>query len=332
MIQSRAVVIEKAGDVDVLSIGERGVRDPGPGELRVQVQAAGLNRADVLQRRGLYPAPPGVPSDVPGLEYAGRVESIGEGVHGFAIGERVMGIVAGGAMCTHVVVHAREAIPVPVSLTIEQAAAIPEAFLTSWDALFAQADLRPGRTLLVHSVASGIGTAALQIARVVGATVVGTSRSQEKLDRCASELGLEHGIVVAKVGEPAFAREVESRTGRLADVVLDTVGASYLAENLRALADRGAIVVIGLLGGAQGALPMGMLLAKRARVIGTVLRARPLEEKAALARAFARDAIPLFERGALRPVLGAVMDMTAIREAHRAMEADATFGKIVLRW
>ncbi|MDQ3032988.1 MAG: NAD(P)H-quinone oxidoreductase [Myxococcota bacterium] len=328
---TRAVVIERPGEVDVLSLAEREVRAPGPGEILVRVEAAGLNRADVLQRRGRYPAPPGAPPDVPGLEYAGHVESIGAGVLDWQPRERVMGIVAGGGMSTHVVVHAREAMPVPACLSIEEAAAIPEVFLTAWDALFLQAGMRAGQVVLLHAAGSGIGTAAMQLARAVSATPVGTSRSASKLERCA-ELGLAHAIEVRASGEPEFAAELERRTGRLADVILDTVGAAYLAENVRALAPQGSIVVIGLLGGASATLALGGLLAKRARIQGTVLRARPLEQKAALAQTFAREALPLFESGVLRPVIGEVMPMHAIQDAHRAMETDATFGKIVMRW
>jgi NADPH2:quinone reductase len=328
---ARSVVIDGAGDVDVLSIRERAIRAPGHGEILVRVAAAGLNRADLLQRRGFYPAPPGAPHDVPGLEYAGHVEALGEGVLDWKVGDRVMGIVAGGGMSTHLTVHAREAIPVPSALSIEEAAAIPEVFLTAWDALFTQAGLRAGQLVLLHAAGSGVGTAAIQLARAVSAIPAGTSRTASKLERCA-ELGLAHAIEVPSGREPSFASELEAKAGRLADVVLDTVGAAYLSENVRALAPLGTVVVIGLLGGVSGSLPLAALLAKRARIVGTVLRARPLEEKAALARAFAREAIPLFERGVLRPVVSEVMEMSAVRDAHRAMEADATFGKIVLRW
>jgi len=318
-----------AGDPSVLAIEERAVRAPGPGEVRVKVAAAGLNRADVLQRRGGYAAPAGAPADVLGLEYAGTVEAVGEGVSSPAAGERVMGIVAGGGMCEHLVVHAREAVPVPGRLDLPQAAAIPEVFFTAWDALFEQADLRPGASLLVHAVGSGVGTAAIQIARAIGATSIGTSRSADKLARC-QELGLDHGIVVGS--EPAFAAEVEALSPGGADVILDAVGGAYLGENARCLAPRGTLVALGLLGGATGALPLGLLLRKRARIVGTVLRGRPLEEKIALARRFAREALPLFARGVLRPVIDQVLPMTEIAAAHRAMEEDRTFGKIVLTW
>lgn len=329
-VRARCVIYSGAGDASVITLGERDVRAPGPGEIRVRVAAAGLNRADVLQRKGFYPAPPGAPADVPGLEYAGHVEALGEGVSEWKTGDAVMGIVAGGGMSTHVVVHAREAIPVPAGLSIEEAAAIPEVFLTAWDALFAQAGMRAGQVVLLHAVGSGIGTAALQLARAVSAIAVGTSRTREKLER-ARALGLTHAIEVSR-GEAAFAAALDREVGRGADVILDAVGAAYLGENVRALAPRGMIVVIGLLGGTSGALPMGALLAKRARIVGTVLRARPLEEKAALARAFAAEAVPLFERGVLRPVVGEVVAMDRVGEAQGRMERDETFGKIVLTW
>lgn len=330
-IVARAVVIERPGEVEGLVLAERRVRAPGPGEIRVRVAAAGLNRADVLQRKGRYPAPPGVAADVPGLEYAGHVESVGPGVLDWREGDAVMGIVGGGAMCTHLVVHAREAMRVPAGMPLEEAAAIPEAFVTAWDAMVLQAGLRSGQLVLVHAAASGVGTAAIQIARALGAIPIGTSRSADKLARAAA-LGLEQGIVVARGAEPTFAMEVEARWGRGADLILDPVGAAYLAENVRALAERGTLVLIGLLGGAHGSLFLAPLLARRARLVGTVLRTRPLEEKALLAQRFAREIVPLFERGTLRPVVGASRPMSEIAEAHRAMERDETFGKIVLRW
>ncbi len=310
-------------------LGELEVREPGPGELSIEVAAAGLNRADTLQRRGVYPAPPGVPPDVPGLEYAGTVAAVGEGVTAFAPGDRVMGIVAGGGMATRLVTHEREAVGVPEGMSLTDAAAVPEAFLTAYDALFVQGELGMGQTVLLHSVGSGVGTAALQLALVAGARALGTSRTAEKIERCR-DLGLTDGVVV-EGGK--FASEVKERTaGRGADVVLDTVGAAYLAENVAALAHGGRMVVIGLMGGVKGELPLGVLLAKRALVRGTVLRSRPLEDKAALSQAFGRDVVPLFEAGRLRPVVDAVLPMKDVAEAHRRMEANETFGKIVLAW
>jgi putative PIG3 family NAD(P)H quinone oxidoreductase len=329
VIEARAVKIVGKGEADVLSLGTLPVADPGPGELRVQVVAAGLNRADLLQRRGFYPAPPGAPPDVPGLEYAGHVERIGEGVRDFAVGDAVMGVVAGGAMATHLVVHAREAMRAPTGMPLDEAAAIPEVFLTAYDALFAQADLALGELVLVHAVGSGVGTAALQLALIAGADVIGTSRTVDKLARCRA-LGLSEGVPVS---DKKFADAVHERSGgRGCDVIIDTIGAAYLAENVKALASRGRLVSVGMLGGATAELPLGPFMAKRARLIGTVLRSRPLEEKAALTQAFARQALPLFAAGRLKTVIDVVMPMSDVQAAHRRMESNETFGKIVLRW
>jgi NADPH2:quinone reductase len=328
-IEIRAVVIEGKGGVETLSIKTRSLRAPGPGEVLVEVAGASCNRADIIQRRGFYAAPPGAAADIPGLEYAGTVAQLGEGVQRWKVGDRVMGIVAGGGMASHVVVHEREAMPVPKNLSLSDAAAIPEVFLTAYDALFLQAGLKTGETMLVHAVGSGIGTAAVQLARAVSATSVGTSRTADKLERCA-KLGLDHGVVAA---DKVFAKAVIERTGgRGVDVILDTVGAGYLGENVQALAPRGRIIVIGLLAGATGELPLGALLAKRASITGSVLRSRPLEEKAALAQAATAALVPLFERGALVPVIDKVMPMTEIRAAHEHLESNASFGKIVLTW
>ncbi len=329
MIEARAVKIAGKGEVDVLSLGTLAVRDPGEGELRVKVAAAGLNRADLLQRRGFYPAPPGVPADVPGLEYSGTVEQVGPGVLGLSVGDAVMGIVSGGAMATHLVTHARETMKVPPGVSLVDAAAIPEVFLTAYDALFVQARLRLGQSVLVHSIGSGIGTAALQLASCAGAHVLGSSRTQDKLERCV-RLGLHDGVLVT---DKTFAATVAKLTQqRGCDVILDTVGGAYLAENVKALAPLGRLVVIGLMGGAAAELPLGLLLAKRAQVIGTVLRSRPLEEKATLSQQFARDVSPLFESGKLRPVIDAVLPMSEIRAAHERMERNDSFGKLVMAW
>jgi putative PIG3 family NAD(P)H quinone oxidoreductase len=331
MLQARAVIIEGRGEVDVLRIGTLAVREPGPGELLIEVAAAGLNRADTLQRRGFYPAPPGVPANVPGLEFAGTVAQLGPEVSGFAVGDRVMGIVGGGGMASHLLVHAREAIRVPEGMSLTDAAAIPEVFLTAYDALFAQAGLQMGQSVLLHSVGSGVGTAALQLARAISARALGTSRTQDKLERCR-ELGLAAADAIL-VSDKRFAAQVLERTGgRGVDVILDTVGAAYLAENVNVLSSRGTLIVIGLMGGASAELALGALLQKRLRLLGSVLRSRPLEEKAALAQAFTREVLPLLERGAVKPVLDCVLPMADIREAHRRIEQNDSFGKIVLSW
>ncbi len=328
---SRAVRITQPGGPEVLSLGEHQVRDPGPSEVLVQIAAAGLNRADCLQRRGVYPAPQGVVADVPGLEFSGTIEKLGSGTRDFKVGDEVMGICAGGSMSTHIVMHERELVRVPRGISLVDAAAIPEVFMTAYDALFLQANLSMGERVLIHAIGSGIGTAALQLALAVGALPIGTSRSQDKLDKVkAMGLGFTHGIVPDERG---FADAVKAETqGALADVVLDTVGAKYLNENLKAAAPGGRIVVIGLLGGVKAELPLGLLVAKRLSLRGSVLRSRPLEEKAALAQSFTRAVLPLFERGALKPVIASVMPMTEVREAHRRMEADEVLGKLVLAW
>ena len=329
MKRAKAVKIVGKGGPEVLQLGDLEVREPGAGELLVEVAAAGLNRADILQRRGFYPAPAGVPADVPGLEYAGRVAQVGEGVDDFRVGDPVMGIVGGGGMATHLCVHAREAIRAPQGMDLADAAALPEVFLTAYDALFVQAKVTLGEVVLIHAAVPTPLPAAVQLARGGGARPVGTSRSQSKLDRCR-ELGLEDGICVS---DGRFADALQQQTGgRLADVVLDTVGAAYLAENIKALATGGRMVVIGLLGGAKGELPLGALLPKRASLCGTVLRSRPLEDKAVLAQRVTRELLPLFERGALRPVVDSVMPMAEVQQAHQRMESNESFGKIVLTW
>ncbi len=302
----------------------------GTGEVLVEIAAAGLNRADCLQRRGFYPAPPGAPPDIPGLEFAGTVVERGAGAARFAIGERVMGIAGGGAMATHIAAHERTLVPVPAALDLERAAAVPEVFMTAYDALFLQAGLTVGDDVVIHAAGSGVGSAAVQLVARAGARSIGTSRDDSKLERCRA-LGMSEGILID--GEKRFADRVRAMTGGSgAAIILDCVGAAYLEENLRALATGGRLVVIGLLGGAGGTLPLGLLLSRRARLIGTVLRSRQLEEKAELAQKFTAHVLPLFADGRLVPVVEAVMPMSEVREAHRRMESNDTFGKIVLRW
>ncbi len=326
-----AVRFLRAGGPEVIAMGELEVRDPGPGEVQVEIAAAGVNRADILQRRGHYPAPAGAPADVPGLELAGHVVARGPGASLFEVGAAVMAIVAGGAMARRLTLHERELMPVPRGLDVVAAAAIPEAFLTAWDALVLQAGLAAGETALIHAAASGVGTAALQLVRAVGGRALGTTRQAAKLPALVAHgLAADDGIAVT---DGRFAGAVAARTGGAgAAVILDAVGAAYLEENLRALASRGRLVLIGTLGGATGPAPIGMLLGKRATVIGTVLRARPIEEKIALARLAAARLVPMFEAGLLAPVVDTVLPMTACAEAHAHMERDENVGKLVLRW
>jgi putative PIG3 family NAD(P)H quinone oxidoreductase len=325
----KAVVFAGKGGPEMVEVRE--VPDPAPqrGEVLVRVRAAALNRADLLQRRGLYPPPPGTREDVPGLELAGEVVKSGEGVTAWKPGDRVMAIASGEAQAELALVHERMLLPVPEGLTLEQAGAIPEAGITSHDALFTLGGLRPGWTVLVHAVGSGVSTAAVQIAKAAGATVIGTSRTADKLER-ARALGLDHGILVSR-DEPRFADEVRKITGRRGvPLVLDFVGAPYAAENVAALAPGGRIVVIGTMGGPKATLDLGALMRARGSVTGTVLRPRPLDEKVAATQAFGRDVLPLVASGRVKPVVDEVLPMARAREAHERMERNESFGKLVL--
>lgn len=327
----KAVVFGGKGGPEIIAL--RDLPDPVPvrGEVLVRVRAAALNRADLLQRRGLYPPPPGTREDVPGLELAGEVQAVGEGVTAWKAGDRVMCITAGEAQAELCLVHERMLLRIPDGLSFEDAGAIPEAGITSHDALFTLGGLRPGWTVLVHAVGSGVSTVAVQIAKAAGATVIGTSRTAEKLER-AKALGLDHGILVGKE-EPRFADEVKKLTGRRGcPVILDFVGGPYAAENLASLAPGGRIVVIGTMGGAKPTVDLSLLMRTRGSIVGTVLRPRPLEEKIAATQAFARDVLPLVARGEVKPVVDAVLPADRAREAHERMERNESFGKLVLRF
>ena len=327
--RARALLIKSPGGPEVLSLGEIELRSPGAGEVLVEVKAAGLNRADCLQRRGVYPAPPGVVPNVPGLEFAGVVAEVGPEVRRHKVGDRVMAISAGGAMASHILAHEGELLPVPAGLSFAAAAAIPEVFMTAYDALILQGRLALGGHALLHAVGSGVGTAAVQLTLAVGAIPIGTTRKADKLARLEA-LGLRHGIVAT---DAKFADQVRTLSGgKLANVVLDTVGAKYLAENIKATAPEGTIITIGLLGGVQAELPLGLLVAKRICLRGSVLRSRSLGEKLELARAFSASVLPLFESGALKPLVEDVMPMTDAQRAHARMESDELFGKLVLSW
>lgn len=326
----RAVVFTETGGPEVLKIEQRPLPEPGPGQIRVRVRASALNRADVLQRRGLYPAPEGFPADIPGLEYAGEVDALGAGAGLWAAGNRVMGIVGGGGHAEYLVVHEREAVRIPQNLPWEEAAAVPEVFMTAYDALIRQAGLRAGERVLVHAVGSGVGTAALQLARASGATVFGTSRTPAKLQRAREEWGLAHGL---DANPATLGDAVRGATdGAGVQVVLDLVGGAFFEAALDLLAEGGRIVVVGTMAGAEAAVDLGNLLRRRLRVFGTVLRSRPLEEKILLAREFSQNVLPLLTSGQVRPVIDRVMPFTEIAEAHRTLEANRNFGKVVLRW
>jgi putative PIG3 family NAD(P)H quinone oxidoreductase len=323
----RAIVIREPGGPEVLELREVPTPEPAPGEVRVRVRATAVNRADLLQRVGAYPAPPGSPADIPGLEIAGEVDAVGDGVVDRAPGDRVFGVVGGGGYAEHVVVHARALARMPTGMAFAEAAAIPEAFVTAWDAIVEQAGLSAGESLLVHAAGSGVGTAAAQIARAVGARVIGTARTAKKMER-ARALGVDDAIVVQG---GRFAQEVLARTaGRGADVVLELVGGAYLAEDLACLAARGRVVVVGTMGGATAAIDLSVLMRKRAEVRGTVLRSRPLEEKILAARGLEHHLVPLFERGTLRAVVDRVLPLDRAADAHALLQSNETFGKVVL--
>jgi putative PIG3 family NAD(P)H quinone oxidoreductase len=325
----KAVIITRPGDADVLEIQQRPLPEPGVGQIRVRVRASALNRADILQRMGNYPVPAGAPADIAGMEYAGEVDALGDGVQLWKQGDRVMGIVGGGGHAEFLTVHEREAMPVPARMSWQDAAAIPEVFLTAYDALFTRLGLGTGETLLIHAVGSGVGTAALQLAKVAGARVIGTARSADKLSR-VKELGLDVGVDASR-GD--WASQVDSAIGRDAvDATLDLVGGNYLEGNLRVAALKGRIVVVGLTAGSSAPFNMGVLLRKRLTIVGTVMRARALEEKIAIAREFSARVVPLFEAGRLKPVVDRVFAFEEIGDAHRLMESNKTFGKVVLVW
>ena len=322
----RAVVVSEPGGPDVLTWGEVPDPEAGPGEVLIEVAASAVNRADLLQRQGHYPPPPGA-SEVLGLECSGTVAAIGAGVEGWSVGDEVCALLAGGGYAERVVVPAGQVMRVPAGIDLVTAASLPEVTCTVWSNLFMVAALQPGEWLLVHGGTSGVGTMAVQLAKALGAHVVTTSGTGAKCER-ARELGADaaldyHGDWVDGV------REVTGGHG--ADVVLDNMGAAYLGRNVEVLAVNGRLVVIGLQGGRRAELDLGTLLAKRAAVVATALRARPAAEKAAIVAAVAEHVWPLVASGTVRPVVDRVLSMDRAAEAHRVVEAGEHVGKVLLR-
>jgi putative PIG3 family NAD(P)H quinone oxidoreductase len=325
----RAIWFAGAGGPEVIDVRDAPEPACGPSDVLVKVRAAGLNRADILQRRGFYAPPPGTKPEIPGLELAGEVAALGAAVRGFSVGDRVMAIAAGEAQAELAAVHERMLLPIPDGISFEEAGAIPEVFLTAHDALFTQGGLRSGWPVLIHAVGSGVGTAAAQLARAASATVIGTSRSPEKLEK-AKPLGLDHGIAVAREGAK-FADAVLALTGgEGVPVLIDFIGAAYAGENLASLATLGKMILLGSMGGLGASIDLGMVLRKRATISGSVLRGRPLEEKIAATRAVAREVLPLLAAKKVRPIVEKVLPFSEIRDAHKLMESNDTFGKIVL--
>ncbi|RJQ10343.1 MAG: NAD(P)H-quinone oxidoreductase [Dehalococcoidia bacterium] len=324
----RAAVVVRPEQVDAFDIQE--LPDPviGPEEVLVAVKASALNRADLLQRRGRYNGPPGTRNDIPGLEMAGVIAETGSRVVGWKPGDRVMALLGGMGYASRIAVHERMLMPVPPNLTFEQAASIPEVFLTAYDALFLQCELKMGESVLIHAAGSGVGTAGIQMASAQGCRVFGTAGSQEKLEKAAA-LGLDVGI---EYHTQDFAEVIKERTGgRGVDVILDVIGAPYWDQNIASLALKGRMVIVGSMGGGVvEQMNIGALSQKRASVRGTLLRARPLEEKATLVQAFVNRVLPLFANETLVPVVDVTFPLDQVGEAHRLMESNANFGKIVL--
>ncbi|GCF09694.1 NAD(P)H-quinone oxidoreductase [Dictyobacter arantiisoli] len=322
----RAVVITRPGGTEVLEIQDVAQPEPFGEWVRVRVHAAGLNRADLAQRAGFYPAPAGVPSNIPGMEFAGEVDAVGSLVQRWQPGQRVMGIVGGGAQAEYVLIHEGMLVEIPENLDYIQAAAIPEVFMTAHDALFTQAKLKMGERLLVHAAGSGVGTAAIQLAKAAGVTVYGTSRTSSKLER-AKTLGLEVGL-----SDQNFAADVKQLTnGEGVHVVLDFVGAGYMAQNLEALTAWGRLVFLATLGGADAQVNLGLVMAKRLQIFGCTLRSRTLEEKLTVTRLFATQVVPLLASSAVMPIVEEVFPLAEIAKAHTVMAENRNFGKLILQ-
>lgn len=327
----KAIYIDKFGSEDDLEYRE--VPDPGKpanDQVLVRVRAAGLNRADLLQVRGHYPPPPGYSPNIPGMEFAGEVEAVGDGVERWQPGDRVFGITAGESQAELLMTHESILSKIPTALNFTEAAAIPEAFMTAHDAIFTLGGLKKGETLLIHAVGSGVGLAALQLAKAKGATVIGTSRTADKLEKC-KELGLDEGIVTDD--KIAFSKTVNERTAGVgADVILDLVGSAYFAENLATLAKKGRLLLVGLTSGSKAEFDLGLALMKRARIIGTTMRARSIEEKTEVVGKFATEVVPLFNTKKVRPNLDRLFPASRAVAAYKYLASNKSFGKIVLEF
>jgi putative PIG3 family NAD(P)H quinone oxidoreductase len=323
----RVITFDQPGDSDVLHLAEVPDLAAGAGELLVHVRATAVNRADIFQRRGSYPPPAGA-SDILGLEMAGEIAALGSGVTSWAVGDRVCALLPGGGYAEQVVIPAEMALPIPDSVSFEQAAAFPEVFFTAYDNLFNWGRLKHGEIALIHGGGSGIGTAAIQLACWRGVEVIVTAGSAEKIAQCV-QLGAKAGINYRSEDWPARVRELTDGHG--VAVILDIIGGSYLAPNLASLAIEGRLVVISTLGGATTEIDLRTLMAKRLTLVGTTLRARPLPAKIALTRQIEHDLLPALADGTLRPIIHQVFDLADAAAAHRLMESSEHFGKIVLR-
>ena len=322
----RAVVLREHGGPDVLQFEDVASPVIGEQDILVTVAATALNRADLLQRMGFYPNPFPSGPEIPGLEFAGTVAAIGDKVTVWAVGDHVMGITSGGAYAEQLAIHERQAMAVPSGMSLHDAAGIPEVFITAWDALVVQGGLTSGRWAMVHAGASGVGTAAIQICKAIGARIVVTC-SGGKVEACRS-LGAD---VVVDYGTQDFVAEVATATaGKGVDVILDVIGGDYVERNVASLAVKGHIIQVGVMAGKPVSFNVGLLLGKRASITGTVLRARPLEEKIAISQRFAAEMLPLFDSGHLKPVIDSTYAFADIASAHEYMATNGNVGKIVI--
>ena len=321
----RAVVLESYGGTEVLTIRDVPDPVPGPEEVLVAVHSTALNRADLLQRMGFYPGPP-MDHEIPGMEFAGTVTAVGERVAGRQVGDEVMGIVGGGAYAEQLTVHERQTMLVPSSVGLADAAAIPEVWITAFDALVAQSGLTSGMTALVHAGASGVGTAAIQIAKGIGARIAVTA-SSGKVQACR-DLGAD--LAIDYTADDYAEKVMELTDGVGADVILDVIGGDYLARNLACVKTKGTIIQVGVMGSGNPEIDLGRILRGRITLIGTVLRARPLEEKIAITQRFATEILPLFDRGGCKPVIDCRFPLDDIAAAHDHMAANANVGKILI--
>ena len=322
----RAVIVAEPGGPEVLSVAEVPDIEPGPGEVALEVAATAVNRADLLQRKGVYPPPPGA-SDTLGLECSGRVAALGHGVEGWAVGDEACALLSGGGYASRVVVPAGQLMPVPAGVDLVTAAALPEVACTVWSNVFMMGGLRPDETFLVHGGAGGIGTFAIQLVAAMGARVFTTAGTPEKLAACAA-LGAD---VTISYRDEDFVEVVRERTdGAGVDVILDNMGAKYLGRNVDALATAGRLLIIGMQGGTKGELDISALFRKRGAVMAALLRSRPADEKAAICASVVEHVWPLVAEGLVRPIVHGSMPLEEIAEAHRLMEDSRHVGKIVL--
>jgi len=329
-MRMRAVVITTPGGSEVLELRDVPRPSPSYAQVLVHVHATALNRADILQRQGRYPAPPDSPADIPGMELAGEIAEIGAGVTRWKIGQRVFGIVGGGAYADYLVTHERMLAEIPDSLSYTEAAAIPEAFITAHDALVTQAQVRASETVLIHAVGSGVGLAAVQLTRAIGAIPFGTARGKAKLDR-ARQFGLENGWAATEDLHELAVHAKRWSGGRGMNVVLDLVGGAYFPASIEAMAPLGRLMIIGTMAGREATISLGRVLSSRITIRGTMLRGRPIEEKIAATRAFEEQVVPLLARGTVRAVVDREFALADVRAAHTRMESNESIGKIVLR-